>query len=363
MLRKSPLLLAVLALLASACGSDMDVEEGGQYVTVQTDSEQAWAQYLANLRFAESYQPVCVGADDQAARVLVAGFGRFLSNSVNASGQLVAELLDELDYPLTSSPEPGAVDDPAPQTRAALGELELPGAGSVQVCAMVLPVYWDLAAILVLAEAAAFQPDLVIMNGIAGPAQPLWLELGSVNRAMGVPDGSGVLEPLESAPLVPSATEEDYERGLLLSWWRVRAAAEAALDERAGDLEGERSLVDVLGGVRFAGFPRRSNTYLCNNTTYTVGYAMDHPGEVLRLLVPSTPRDGFPDGLDVSLAHDLSAVPRVFVHWPSELQGAHLHSAAQVLAAMIDGQITALQSGDDLPVRGHNELADLPPDP
>ena len=357
------LCLAAALLAASGCGLDTDVAEQEQNVTVVTDSEQAWAQYLANVEFAQAYQPVCVGADDESPRVLVTGFGRFLSNSVNASGQLVAELIVELDYPMTEAPAPGLVDDPAPQTRVALGTRQLPGLGSVQICAMVLPVYWDLAAYLVLAEMTAFEPHLVIMNGIAGPVQPLWLELGSVNRAMGLPDGSGALEPVEGAPLVPAAPEDEYSRGLLLSWWSVRQAAEATIAEHAGDLEGDRGLTEVLPGVRFAGYPRNSNTYLCNNTTYTVGYLMDHPDEVVPLLVPSSPREGYPSGLDVWLDQDFSSVPRVFVHWPSQLAGAHLGSAAVVLEAMLVAQLAALQSTDDQPTRGDNAIADIPPSP
>jgi pyrrolidone-carboxylate peptidase len=295
--------------------------------------------------------------------VLVTGFGRFGHNAVNASGQVVAALLGELDYPLTEPPEPGAVDDPAPQTRAALGQVVLPASGPVQICAMVLPVYWDLAALLVLEEIAAFRPQLVLMNGIAGSVQPLWIELGSVNRAMGAPDGSGALEPVEGSPLVVSAPPEEMLRGLYLSWSSVRRAAERAIDERAADAEGDVPLTDVLPGVLFAGFPRWSNTYLCNNTTYTVGYLMDHPGETVRLLVPSTPREGYPSGVDARLDDDFSEAPRVFVHWPSQLGGLHVISAATVLQAMIDAQLQALQGGDDPPTRGDNALADIAPSP
>ncbi|MBW2527885.1 MAG: hypothetical protein JRI23_27130 [Deltaproteobacteria bacterium] len=351
-------LLALVSVLAAGCSADPDIGKDEQYVTVVTNTELTWAQYLANIEYAQSYEPVCVGAHDDAPRVIVTGFGRFLSNSVNASGQVVAGLLDELEYPMTEPPAPGLVDDPAPQTAVALGERLLPSGSSVQICAMVLPVYWDLAAMIVLEEIAAFSPDLVIMGGIAGGMQPLWLELGSVNQAMGLHDGSGTLEPIHNSPLVPDASEEEYLRGLLLSWATVRYGAEVVIAERAGELENGRTFGEIMRGVRYMEYPRSSNTYLCNNTTYTVGYLMDHPGEAVRLLVPSEPREGFPAGLDVQLDEDLSEVPRVFVHWPSQLRGTHLDIGTDVLEAMIDAQLGALASETDLPTRGDNSLAD-----
>lgn len=83
---------------------------------------------------------------------------------------------------------------------------------------------------LALKEAQRFGPDLVVMNGIAGPAQDLWIELGAVNRAMTLRDGSDLLVPRAPAgqsyaPLVPSATAAERVRGMLLSWDEVRAAA------------------------------------------------------------------------------------------------------------------------------------------
>ena len=51
---------------------------------------------------------------------------------------------------------------------------------------MILPVYWDLAAILIAKEMDSFEPAFVMMNGVAGQRQPIWIELGATNE--GVPD-------------------------------------------------------------------------------------------------------------------------------------------------------------------------------
>jgi len=364
-------LLALLGCLGIACGPADQHGSDEQSVTVDTESELAWAQYLANLEYAQSYLPTCLPAsvvDDEGPqverpRVLVTGFGRFQSNRQNATGEVVSALLDELTYPLTDPPADGQIDPPAPQTAVALGRVELPKVGEVDVCAMVLPVFWDLAAVLVLAEIEAFAPDFVLLNGIAGWRQPLWLELGSINRARALEDGSDVLMPIEEgAPLIATASEDDYARPLLLSWHTVRAAVDGAIEAHGPDERDGTPLSDILQGARFAGYPRSSNTYLCNNTAYTVGYLMDHPGDTVRLLEASHPREGFDDGLDVVLSEDHSGTPRVFVHWPSNLEGEHLGSAAAVMRALIDGQLDALVNDGEPPTPGDNEIAELEPD-
>lgn len=340
---------------------------------VGTETEEQWAQYEANVRFALEYEPTCVtvGAEPETTepeeprrpRVLISGYGRFGSNRTNATGQTVSALLPELEYPMTERPPYGEVDEPGPQTAVAMGTIELPESGAVDVCAMVIPVYWDLAAILVLKELEAFDPDFVMMNGIAGGRQPLWLELGAINSAMSSTDGSGVLEPEQGSPLIPNATEEERLQGLLLSWGAVKNAAENAVLDHGDDEQDGDPLDDILLGASLAGFPRYSNTYLCNNVAYTVGYLMDHAEQTHRLLEPSHPREGFPSGIDMTLSRDHSATPRVFVHWPSRLKGAHIDSAAEVMKAMIDAQLVALRDaggeGVEAPSRGTNDIAEI----
>jgi pyrrolidone-carboxylate peptidase len=369
------LLFASMLLLALAAGCGTAAPDGQEFdVKVDTESELAWQQHLANIAFADDYQPRCVspagvpeGVDSnepRRPRVLITGFGRFLSNRNNATGRMVSHILEELEYPETEPPASGEIDPPAQQTSVALGVVSLPQSGEVDVCAMVLPVFWDLSAVLVLKELEAFQPDFVLMNGIAGYRQPIWLELGAVNKAKALDDGSGILSPVETgAALVPSASVEDYARPQLLSWQSVREAADRAIEEHGDDTRDGTPLSDVLHGARFAGYPRRSNTYLCNNVTYTVGYVMDHPGESIRLMEASHPREEGAAFLDIRMGKEHNATPRLFVHWPSDLKDDHVASGAAVMLAMVDAQLNALSSADgEAPARGDNDMAELAPD-
>ena len=310
----------------------------------------------ANRAFADDYRARAEAPPSGARRprALVTGFGRFLHNPTNATGQIVTRLLPDLRYPLTEPP--GAeVDPPGPQLAVAQGLIELPRAGEVELCAMVLPVFWDLAAFLVLREIEAFVPDLVVMNGVAGPRQSLWLELGAQNRAKDAPDGSNVLRPATAmAPLVAGASEA---RSNLASWEAIADAARRELEARAGVVHDVERLDAVLQGVAFAGFPRTSNAYLCNATTYVVGHALDHPGEAIALMQSS---DGDVRYTAPSAEGDRrSAMPRWFMHWPSALDGVHLDAAADVLRAVVDAQLLALEEGPP-PTPGDNALADVP---
>ncbi len=359
-------MLALVALAgAGGCTAEPTGREEGE-VIVRTSTEEEWQQYVANVDFASSYRARCAptpgprsDAGSQRPRVLVTGFGRFLENRENATGRIVSRLVPGLDYPETDPPEPSEVDDPAAQLATARGIVSLEGIGEVEVCGLVLPVFWDVAAIVALREIEAFEPDLVVLNGIAGERQPIWLELGATNAAVSLPDGSGTLVPVApGTKLVEEAGDDERARGNLLSWNNVRASLRAAIGEREGVVgtSGAR-FGDLVRGVALAGYPRESNTYLCNNTTYTVGYVLDHPGETVRLLRPSDPRDGGPTGVDVSLALDGRAIPRVFVHWPSELvtDSELLDRAAEVLGILASSQLLSA----DPPTRGQPSMADF----
>jgi hypothetical protein len=140
----------------------------------------------------------------------------------------------------------------------------------------------------------------------------------------------------------------------------VKAAAAQVITDRATTLDGETRLDARLTGVAFGGFPRAGNTYLCNNLSYVVGYAMDNPGRTLTLLQASVPLRGAVNRVPVRLTRDHRATPRVFLHWPSTLAGAHLEVGAEVLRAVVGAQLRATRGGD-LPTRGDNARAELQP--
>ncbi|MDP3277463.1 MAG: hypothetical protein Q8Q09_19915 [Deltaproteobacteria bacterium] len=337
-------------------------------IRLRTSSPEARAQYDANVRFALDYRARCTstaGSTSRKPRVLVTGFGRFLSNGTNATGQMVSSLVPGMVYPRTERPATGTVDAPGPQTAVGSARVTLPGIGEVDLCAMVLPVYWDLAAILVLKEAQSFAPDFVLMNGIAGERQSLWMELGGVNRALSLTDGSNVLEPeppagQRFAPIVPSATAGELALGARLSWAAVQRAALDAQARAAGVTENGVRLDAVLQGALRAGFPRDSNTYLCNNTSYVVNYGMGHPGLTMTLMQASPALTGQINRVGVRVTRDLRNTPRVFVHWPSTLKGAHLSASADVMRAMIAAQLQALRDGGAaLPTLGNNTDAEI----
>jgi len=345
-----PLLVSLLSACSAApIDPDLDERPADDAVVLDTRSAAARAQYDANARFAKGYTARCAPTG-RRPRMLVTGFGRFLSNPTNATGQLVSALVPAAEYPVTARPAAGEVDLPAPQTRVAVGVVTLPDVGEVEVCAMILPVYWDLAAILVLKEIERFSPEAVLMNGIASPRQDLWVELGAVNRAMVLPDGSDVLVPRPPAgqtyaPLVPSATASERALPSLLSWDLVKSAARDAITAHGATLEDGARLDALLTGVSFGGFPRDTNTYLCNNLSYVVGYAMDHPGRTLTLMQASQSVQGAINRVQVRLTRDHRAVPRAFMHWPSTLRGAHLLAGAEVLRAALAAQLTASREG------------------
>jgi hypothetical protein len=215
---------------------------------------------------------------------------------------------------------------------------------------------------LIAKEMEAFEPSFVMMNGVAGERQPLWVELGATNRAAPLDDGSSQLRPAVTgnqafAKIVEAAPAAEDARPNLLSWRAVEAAAKATIEAHAEDMEQDTRFGDLVPGVKLAGFPRSSNTYLCNNVTYATGYLMSHPRAQVRLLraSPALPRKV--NEVRVSMTKDLRQVPRVFVHWPSEMATKHHQVGAEIVKAILDAQVGALARGDR-PTPGDNALAD-----
>jgi hypothetical protein len=129
----------------------------------------------------------------------------------------------------------------------------------------------------------------------------------------------------------------------------------AAVAAQANVVEAGAKFSDLVFGVKRAGFPRSGNTYLCNNIVYTVNWLMGHPGKSVSLLTASAPIAGRINKVPTAIAHDLRATPRVFVHWPSALQGAHVQAGAKVMAALLDAQLTTKIA----PTVGSNAQAEI----
>ena len=355
--------LFTVAVALPGCGTTEEAsgDDSEDAVIVDNRTPLARAQYQANVTFAKGYKANCQMTHGRP-RVLVTGFGRFMSIKDNATGRLVSRIAG-FDYPMTDPPAEGQIDPPGPQTRTgSLSRAKLPKRGEVDFCGIILPVFWDLAAILIAKEIEAFQPDLVVMNGVAGSRQDLWIELGSVNRAMRSADGSDILVPYAPDGKEPTIISgAPMTKGLRLSWDVALRAASQSIEERENVASGDLKLGDVLLGAKLAGFPRGGNTYLCNNVTYATNYLMDNPGKqvsLLRALDRKGPED---DYVRIGINANMKKTPRVFMHWPSELVGHPelLTAASDVLRDVIDAQLVALASGAaaDAPSLGQNEKA------
>lgn len=354
-------LLSIVAGCVDETADDVGADEDA--IKVDTSTPEARRQYDANVAFASSYTSRCSRGIEASSRprVLVTGFGRFLSIRNNATGRIVSALVPEARYPGTERPPAGEVDPPEPQLSVGGTTLDVPGVGPVDVCGMILPVSWDLAAILIAKEVDAIRPSFVLMNGVAGHRQALWIELGATNRAAKTADGSDQLLPAAGdrgwAKIVEGARRSEERQGNLLSWRAVEAAAREAIERHASEVDGGARFDEIVHGATFAGFPRSSNTYLCNNVTYVTGWLMSHPGREVRLLRASKPVARARNDVRVRIDADLRAVPRVFVHWPSDLAERHHEAAADVMASIIAAQLRA-SAGDDAPTVGDNALAD-----
>lgn len=363
-----------LAAALAACASGSEAPgtsardpqiDSSDPVTVDTSTRAARAQYDVDVAFAAGYTARCTDGSTGATarpRVLLTGFGRFGPMVDNATGRLVASIVPGLTYPVTAPPVRGAVDLPAEELAVASADIDLPGFGPVRICGMILPVYWDLASILIAHEIESFAPDMVLMNGVAGPRQPIWIELGGVNRAARLTDGSDVLHPATAgAALVESATASEETLGNLLSFAALRTAARTELAAIAAEDAATRTspLAITLTGAIRTSYPRASNTYLCNNVTYTTNYLMAHSntGTPITLLKASVPVSGKANAVSVAITRDVTTTPRGFVHWPSALDITQIPRAARVMTALLAAQLKALDAGES-PSRGNNADAD-----
>lgn len=351
----APLVFAFISCASIACATDSGDGETSDDVTVDTGSVEARAQYDANIAFARAYTSRCTPSSG-VPRVLVSGYGRFQGNNDNASGRMV-ELLTGAKYPSSAAAAVGPVS-PAAETNVATRRVNLEGVGDVDICGMVLPVFWDLAPILVATEMEAFSPDLVVMNGVATElrAIPIRLELGSSNLATTVDeDGSGILKAFDKvgdgsdAKLIEGAPTNLPSR---MSWQSVKSAMTTALTAQSK----LSSIGAAIQRVDFGGYPSDWLTYLCNNLIYVINYLASNPGKETRLLEPSVSLGDHDRGIATCLNRDFRATPRVFIHWP-DLSAKERPSGVEILKAAIAAQLRASASGD-LPTPGYNAIAD-----
>ena len=271
-------------------------------------AEIARVQAEASQTFAELFRGLPPPAHlAELPQVLVTGFGRFLHHTENATGRLVAELVPEARYPRTARGSLADVDVPAPQFSIGWNKVTLAKVGAVALCGMIVPSHWGLGPRLLRKQLAAMKVQFVMMNGIATPKQPLWIELGAANRAAAKVDGSGILRPTErktgqGQALLPQGPSTYSSRS---AFFALRSAARKRIAQ-------ETSLHDALVGAEFQVFARSENRYLCNELTYAAC-------DLLRRRRAS----------------------HVFLHWPSTLNASHMASMAKVARALISAELAS----------------------
>jgi len=250
------------------------------------------------------FRPLRPDALETEPRVLLSGFGPFPNTPRNATEQIVRALGVEL--------RAGRV----PGFAAGRGRVRLPSGRSALVSAMVLPVVWDAAAMLVAKEARALRPKVILMSGVASPVQPLMLERGASRARLAARDAWGV----RHARRVPFARP----RPLPL---RFDVAEEAGRLALAREVEGTPTLGEVMLGVA-AGAPRADNAYVCNATAHGVVTLLGRSTRMLRSRAA-------PEGV-VAPSARLGRVDCGFLHWPRDLRQEHIAGSARILVAMID---------------------------
>src|SRR5579864_701980 len=124
---------------------------------LDTSTPLAKAQYDACVAFARAYraQPAPAG---RRPRVLLTGFTRFGVHTHNASGRMVNRVVPAATYRERPPRAPEVIDRPEPQTGVGDSTVSLPSGREVAIRAMILPVAWDLSAVLVARELEAFAP-------------------------------------------------------------------------------------------------------------------------------------------------------------------------------------------------------------
>jgi hypothetical protein len=338
----------------SALSTNETVGSTDDAVKLDTSKALQRRQYDANLKFANAYKARCGGVSGK--RVIVTGYGKFQGNLDNASGRII-ESLTGAPYPKSALAAPQQVDPPEAQTSVRSTKMYLNGIGEVTICGLILPVYWDLAPILLAKEIDAFKPDLVLMNGVATGRRgiPMRLELGSQNQALPSEDGSGILRPFDakgagsSVPVIAGAPDK---LASLMSWDPVKRAMTAELARQTTLFK----LNTELTQIDFGGYPSDWLTYLCNNIIFVTNYLMANPGKPVRLLEPSSKLNSADQGISVALSSDFSRTPRAFMHWP-DLSANQRPHAAEILRAAIGAQLQAQTALRDAPTPGDPKRA------
>ena len=262
-------------------------------------------------------------ASSDAPRVLVTGFGLFIGAEYNISGTVVSSFAD----PNFTASDIDPTGRTVPLADASSGRLDFSDFGGraknrtirisgqeYNLCLLTLDVLWDLAAAIVIDEAHAFRPDLIIMTGRGRKTlQAVW-EGYARNQAKAVSgylssgasaEGSNI--PIDNGiPVLPSLAS-----GLELRMSWESAMLKSSTEQIIADINPDFS---VLAPEAWS----PGNDYICNNISFVALAAREHQqislaGSTLNFLPEHS---------------DLAATTKIgFLHFPS----ASDHNPAQVM--------------------------------
>jgi len=307
-------------------------------------------QRAASFAFAQRYTGRCTRPTGALPRVLLTAFGPYDGGASNASAAALQALVPALPAHAPPLLSPGAVEPPERHLVVAQGEIALGPGGPrrVAVCAMVLPSHWDLPAALVARELDAFVPELVLMTGQSFGAQQVTLERTAINHADHTADATPV-----GFRLAPTALTEpvlgDPARpwgqlvGMRLDWDRALDAMHRTRQRYVDTFADGAAFGALVDDVLLRYTPHGHNRFLCNALAFTVSALMDAQGQPVTLQRTARAVGDRAPVWRLRVAQDLREVPRVFVHMPSAVAGAHAATMAEMLRALLASQMRPLR--------------------
>ena len=160
-----------------------------------------------------------------APHVVLSAFGPFPGVPRNATAEIVRAIAASAGIALR------APSFRAPEFALGRGELALPSGRACRCSLLILPVVWDAAAALVAKEARASRASLVVMTGVAGPAQPIFVEAVATGARTASRDAFGLrfVRRSISARALPATLDVDAARDAIDRALQTELASAPAL--------------------------------------------------------------------------------------------------------------------------------------
>lgn len=230
----------------------------------------------------QARESACIGKTS-LKRILVTGFGKFSGADRNISGDVVAALSDS-----TFWPEKAELDDSPLKPKRLPTNRETSHGGvasrrvlsidgqAMELCLVSLDVVWDLAAAIIVREAAVFQPDFILM---LGRGSDITIEAGALNQAVGRsganPNGESLGNQnhpwcgthfcdLWQGTFILPPMDDGVKEEIDFAWDNYRL--KDAIKPYVRDISFWYSIETPLSA-------RDTNDYVCNNVSYVVANA------------------------------------------------------------------------------------------